>query len=330
VNIHNDKEVRTLLGQEGIIVPRTGGDALALFAHVPLVQDLVRFRSLHGFVAGSGKEVLRMLDKDGRVHASLNQLGASTGRMSCSRPNLLALPRDNKIRGCIQAPPDKKLIVGDYNAIELRVLADFTGDERLVELFQQGRDPHTETAMHILGVSPEAVTKDARDKAKAINFGLMNGMGAASLVTYALENFGVVMSLEEAEEYKRKYFELYVRVLYWHECVREEKPDALRTASGRLRYFAEPNKYNAKLCTPIQGTAADGMKLAMVRLAPQLKRLEAQMILAVHDELLVEAPEECAEEVKELMRDCTIAGMKKYVLSVPVVVDPKVMSRWEK
>ncbi|HVJ17304.1 MAG TPA: DNA polymerase [Polyangiaceae bacterium] len=330
VNIHNDKEVRTLLGQEGIIVPRTGGDALAPFAHVPLVQDLVRFRSLHGFVAGPGKEVLRMLDENSRVHASLHQLGCATGRMSCSRPNLLALPRDNKIRGCIQAPPGKKLIVGDYNAIELRVLADFTGDERLVELFQQGRDPHTETAMHILGVSPDAVTKHARNRAKAINFGLMNGMGAASLVTYALENFGVVMSLEEAEEYKRKYFEHYVRVQYWHEYVREEKPDGLRTASGRIRYFGEPNQYNAKLCTPIQGTAADGMKQAMVLLAPHLKRLGAQMILAVHDELLVEAPEEHAEEVKVLMRDCMIAGMKKYVPSVPIVVEPKVMSRWEK
>jgi DNA polymerase-1 len=189
----------------------------------------------------------------------------------------------------------KKFIIGDYNAIELRVLADFTGDERLVELFQQGRDQHTETAMHILGASSGAVTKDARDRAKAINFGLMNGMGAASLVTYALENFEVVMSLEEAEEYKRKYFDLYIHVLCWHEYVREEKPDALRTASGRIRYFDKPNQYNAKLCTPIQGTAADGMKLAMVLLTPHLERLGAQMILAVHDELLVEAPEEHAE-----------------------------------
>ncbi|MDI3284718.1 DNA polymerase [Polyangium sp. 15x6] len=330
VNIHNDKEVKALLRDEGISVPRTGGGALAPFAHVPLVQDLLRFRTLHSFVAGPGKEVLLRLDKNGRVHASFNQLGAATGRMSCSLPNLLALPRDNKIRGCIQAPPGKKLVVGDYNAIELRVLADFTGDERLVELFQRGRDPHTETAMYILGVSPDAVTKEARDRAKAINFGLMNGMGAASLVAYALENFGVVMSLEEAEEYKRKYFELYVGVLSWHEYVRQEKPDALRTASGRIRYFGEPNQFNAKLCTPIQGTAADGMKQAMVLLAPHLNGLGAQMFLVVHDELLVEAPEEHAEEVKVLMRDCMIAGMQKYVPSVPIVVEPKIMPRWSK
>jgi DNA polymerase-1 len=330
VNIHNDKEVRNLLCQENIMVPRTGGDALARFAHVPLVQDLVRFRSLHGFVSGAGNEVLKVLDENGRVHASLDQLGAATGRMSCSRPNLLALPRDRKIRGCIQAPPGKKLISADYNAIELRVLADFTEDERLVELFQQGRDPHTETAMHILGISPDAVAKDARDRAKAINFGLMNGMGAASLVTYALENFGVVMTLEDAEEYKRKYLDLYIGLRDWHEYVREKKPCGLRTASGRGRYFGEPNQHNAKLCTPIQGTAADGLKQSMVLLAPHLKRLRAQMILAVHDELLVEAPEEHAEEGKELMREYMIAGMKKYVHSVPIVVEPKVMSRWGK
>ncbi|WP_437723630.1 DNA polymerase [Sorangium sp. So ce861] len=330
VNIHSDREVRNLLRQEGIIVPRTGGDMLAPFAHVSFVRDLVRFRSLHGFVAGPGKEVLHVLDENSRVHASWRQLGAATGRMSCAQPNLLALPRDNKIRGCIQAPPGKKLISADYNAIELRVLAEFTGDERLVDLFQQGRDPHTETAMHILGVSPDAVAKDARYRAKAINFGLMNGMGAASLVAYALENFDVVMTLEEAEEYKRKYLNLYTGLRDWHEYVREEKPCGLRTASGRVRYFDEPNQHNAKLCTPIQGTAADGLKQSMVLLGLQLKRLGAQMILAVHDELLLEAPEEHAEQVNELVRDCMIAGMKKYVLSVPIVVEPKVMSRWGK
>jgi DNA polymerase I-like protein with 3'-5' exonuclease and polymerase domains len=330
VNIHNDREVRNLLRQEGIIVPRTGGDVLAPFAHVSVVRDLVRFRSLHGFVAGPGKEVLHVLDENSRVHASWRQLGAATGRMSCAQPNLLALPRDNKIRGCIQAPPGKKLISADYNAIELRVLADFTGDERLVALFQQGRDPHTETAMHILGVSPDAVARDARDRAKAINFGLMNGMGAASLVAYALESFDVVMALDEAEEYKRKYLDLYTGLRDWHEYVREEIPCGLRTASGRVRYFDEPNQHNAKLCTPIQGTAADGLKQSMVLLGPHLKRLGAQMILAVHDELLVEAPEEHANQLKELVRDCMIAGMKKYVLSVPIVVEPKVMSRWGK
>ncbi|MDC0740919.1 DNA polymerase [Polyangium mundeleinium] len=333
-NIDNNEEVLAALHRLGLQVERTNSEALAPYMHLPVAQQLVLYRRNNGFVTGAGNGVLRAFSRseDGRVHATLNQIGAVTGRLSAQEPNLLGLPRDKQVRSCIQAPAGKKLVVGDYNAIELRVLADQTGDEKLKEVFgKSDGDPHRHTASLLMNVPENQVTDEQRNRAKPVNFGGSFGMGVNKLIAYAKKNYKVDLRPEQAAQFKQMFLQNHAGVAAWQKKMAEEMPAELRTKSGRVSYYFDPAEdYNARLAFPIQGTAADGMKQAMVLLAPHLKRLGAQMILAVHDELLVEAPEEHAEEVKVLMRDSMIAGMKKYVPSVPIVVEPKVMSRWEK
>ncbi|WP_170229754.1 DNA polymerase [Polyangium fumosum] len=330
---HNDA-ILAALQRLGLQVERTNSEALAPYMHLPVAQQLVLYRRKNAFVTGAGKGVLRALSRseDGRVHATFNQIGAVTGRLSAQEPNLLGLSSDNQVRSCIQAPPGKTLVVGDYNAIELRVLADQTGDEKLKEVFRKSDgDPHRHTASLLMGVPENLVTDEQRNRAKPVNFGGSFGMGVDKLITYAKKNYKVDLTREQAARFKQMFLQNHAGVAAWQKKMAEEMPAELRTRSGRVSYYFDPDEdYNARLAFPIQGTAADGMKHAMVLLAPPLERLGAQMILAVHDELLVEAPEEHAEEVKVLMRDCMIAGMQRYVPSVPILVEPKIMPRWSK
>jgi DNA polymerase-1 len=182
----------------------------------------------------------------------------------------------------------------------------------------------------VLTASAEpAVTADQKNMAKPVNFGLCFGMASKTLVLYARKNFNVVLTEAQADEFKQKFLEHYAGVRAWQEKTAREMPLQLRTRSGRVSYYLFPDEgYNARLSFPIQGTAADGMKAAIVLLHPQLARLGARIILVVHDELVVEAPEEHAEEVRVLMRDCMITGMQTYVTSVPILVEPEVRSTW--
>lgn len=330
-NVDSNDEVLAALQRLGLQIERTNSEALAPYMHLPVVQQLIRYRRASSFVAGAGEGVLRSLKRseDGRLHATMNQIGATTGRMSAEHPNVLGLPRDKMIRSCITASPGKKLIVADYSTIELRVIADQTGDEQLKTVFEKNGDPHRHTASLVMGVPEEQVTEEQRRRAKPLNFGFSFAMGKDKLIAYARKNYGVELTIDEAERFRQKFFQSYSGVAEWQKKMAEQMPAKLRTKSGRISYYFDPDEeYNARLAFPVQGTAADGMKQAMVLLAPHLQRLGAQIILAVHDELLVEAPEEHADEVKQLMRDCMIAGMKKYVPSVPIVVEPKVMSCW--
>jgi DNA polymerase I-like protein with 3'-5' exonuclease and polymerase domains len=332
-NVDNNDEILTALRRLGLPIERTNGEALAPYMNIPAVQHLTRYRPLNSFVTGAGKGVLQALERseDGRVHATLNQIGCTTGRISAEQPNLLGLPRDKSIRSCITASPGKKLIVRDYTTIELRVLANQTGDERLTKVFRTGGDPHRHTASLVMGVPEEQVTEEQRRRAKPLNFGFSFAMGKDKLVAYARKNYGVELTPDEAEKFKQMFLENYSGIAAWQKKMGDEMPAVLRTKSGRACCFFDPDdEYNARLAFPIQGTAADGMKQAMVLLHSHLKRLGAKIILAVHDELLVEAPEEHADAVKELMREHMIAGMKKYVPSVPIVVEPEVRSSWGK
>jgi DNA polymerase-1 len=331
-NLDDDKQVLAALQRLGIPVERTNGEALAQYNNLPVVAQLGRYRSLIGFVRSSGKAVLEALDRspDGRVHTSIHQLGARTGRVSCSEPNLMGLPRARDIRACIGAPPGKKLVIGDYKAIEMRVIADQTGDEHLRKVFtgEEG-DPHRHTASVLLKKAEENVTDEERKPAKPVNFGLSFGMSSKTLVTYARKNFKVVLTEAQAEKFKATFLDHYAGVRVWQEKTANEMLGQLRTRSGRVTYYPYSDEgFNARLSFPIQGTAADGMKAAIVLLHPRLAALGARIVLVVHDELVVEAPEEHADEVRVLMRECMIAGMQRYVPSVPIIVEPEVRSTW--
>lgn len=232
----------------------------------------------------------------------------------------------------IPSRPEAVLIDADYSQIELRLLAEIAGDRAMREAFVSGEDIHTDTASRIFGVAPEAVTVEHRKRAKAINFGLMYGMGEHSLAE------DLHISRAEAKSYVEGYMSSYPQIdSYLSDIVRSAyEKGYVTTRAGRRRLIpelAESNKMRKKfgervaMNSPIQGTAADIIKIAMIRVHKSLKEagIPARMILQVHDELILESDASCAEQAKEILRDCMEHAAE---LSVPLVVDVKIGKNW--
>jgi DNA polymerase-1 len=272
----------------------------------------------------------------GRLHTSFNQTGAATGRLSSSNPNLQNIPirteLGREIRAAFIPREGWKLLVADYSQIELRLLAHFSGDELLVEAFRNGEDIHTRTAAEVMGVPPLMVTPDARRAAKAVNFGIVYGISPFGLAA----QLGI--SRKEAETYIWNYFERYSGVRrFIDDTIAEVRESGVtRTLFGRerpipdiksrnpnARGFAERTAVNS----PLQGTAADLIKLAMVHIDSALREggYQSAMLLQVHDELVFECP---AEEVGPVSKLVKHAMENVEPLRVPLLVDLGVGDNW--
>jgi DNA polymerase-1 len=280
-----------------------------------------------------------LADDEGRVHTSLNQTVAATGRLSSTDPNLQNIPirteEGRRIRRAFICPEGTRLVSADYNQIELRILAHLADDAALKAAFTEGDDIHRRTAAHVYGIAEDLVTPDMRRAAKAINFGIIYGMGAYSLA----QDLGVPQ--REAKETIERYFATYGKVKAWIEGIQAEATERgfVRTMDGRRRQIPELASENAviraqgeRLATNsvIQGTAADVIKRAMInidaRLSKEAKRLPAKMLLQIHDELVFEVPEASVEAVREMVRE-EMEGAAE--LSVPLTVDVGTGSNWE-
>ena len=278
--------------------------------------------------------------KDRRIHTTYNQTVTATGRLSSSNPNLQNIPvrteEGNKIRKAF-VPKDKEnalILSADYSQIELRLLAHITQDKHLLEAFNNGIDVHTLTASKVFDVPVEEVTKDMRYKSKAVNFGIIYGQSK-----YGLAN-ALGISNAEAEDFINKYFATYPRVkAYMEGTVKEaEEKGFVQTIFGRKRYLAsELSSSNgmirefakrAAINQPMQGSAADLMKIAMIEFANKLKEnnLKSKMIIQVHDELVVEVLKSELEEVKRLVKE---AMELNQPLSVPLVIDISAGESWK-
>jgi DNA polymerase-1 len=274
--------------------------------------------------------------RTGRLHTSFNQAGAATGRLSSSNPNLQNIPirtaLGREIRAAFVPREGWKLLVADYSQIELRLLAHMSDDPLLLEAFRNGEDIHTRTASEVLGVPPMLVTPDARRDAKAVNFGIVYGISAFGLAA----QLGIGRG--EAEKYIKNYFARYAGVRRFIDATIAEvrRTGVARTLFGRERAIPDINARNPNargfaervaVNSPLQGTAADLIKLAMVRIA---RALEAQarrsaMLLQVHDELVFECPPEEVEAISELARREMEGACE---LKVPMVVDVGVGDNW--
>jgi DNA polymerase-1 len=272
----------------------------------------------------------------GRVHTSFNQTGAATGRLSSSDPNLqnipVRTPRGEAIRRAFVAPPGHLLLTADYSQIELRLLAHLSGDPAFVEAFERGGDIHRQTAAVIFGVPETQVTPEMRARAKTINFGTIYGQGPFALS----RQLGITQ--DEAKTFIRQYFERFAGVRAWLDATVEEarRRGYVETLFGRRRYIPELKDKNfnirslgERLATnsPLQGSAADVIKIAMIRIHGALgaARLATRMVLQVHDELVFELPEAeraaAATVVKREMEGVTD-------LRVPLVVSIGAGSNW--
>jgi DNA polymerase-1 len=274
--------------------------------------------------------------KTGRLHTSFNQTGAATGRLSSSNPNLQNIPirseLGRKIRGAFVPEPGWWFVSGDYSQVELRIVAHLSGDPGLMDAFTTGEDIHRRTAAEVLGVPRDAVTPDQRDRAKAVNFGIVYGQTPFGLA----QQLGI--SNEEAADFIARYFARYPGVQSYIAGGLSHARDSgiTQTLFGRIRQHPEINSKNGlrrsmaertAINSPIQGTAADIIKLAMIRVADYLRveKLRTRMVLQVHDELIFEVPEDelsIKEKLRELMQGV-------ITLRVPLTVNLKQGRNWE-
>jgi DNA polymerase I len=272
----------------------------------------------------------------GRIHTSLNQLVAATGRLSSASPNLQNIPvrteLGRRIRAAFVPAPGWRFVAADYSQIELRLLAHVSGEESLVEAFRRGEDIHRRTASEVFGVPLAEVTSAQRDAAKTTNFSVIYGVTAFGLAR------GLGVSSREAQEFLDRFFARHPRVrAYLDATVKEGRARGfVQTLFGRRRYLPELRSGNPNLRgfaermatnAPIQGTAADLIKVAMIRMARALEaaRLRSRMLLQVHDELLFEAPPDEAERLEALAAEIMEGAM---TLDVPLKVDVKAGADW--
>ncbi|MGL4607338.1 MAG: DNA polymerase I, partial [Eubacteriaceae bacterium] len=346
-NINSPKQLGTILFDE-LKLPvvkktKTGYstnievlEQLTLFH--PIVQKIIDYRGLAKLDSTYGRGLMSYVDSNTqRIYSTFNQTVAATGRLSSSDPNLQNIPVKTEMgreirKVFIPSGEDHVLVDADYSQIELRVLAHLSEDENLIDAFVKNQDIHTRTASEIFGVALDEVTREERGKAKAINFGLIYGKQAFSLG----KDLGITRN--EAQAYIDLYFSRYPKIKDYMENIKKEGKEKgyVTTIWGRRRYIPEMNSRNAMLVqagermalnTPIQGSAADIIKLAMLRVYDRLKneRLKAKLILQVHDELMIDAPKSEQLLVEVLLKEEMETAAD---LLVPLTVDVKSGTSW--
>lgn len=327
-NWNSPQQVKRAFEAMGISLTKTDDDTLAKCDH-PLATTLRRYRRVKKLLSAYGSDWLSRL-VDGRIHPNWKQLEARTGRMACSDPNIQQLPKD-RYRAAIAPGDGRVLIKADYSQIELRVLAEVTRDPKLLEAYQEGLDLHRQTAREVLEVGD--VTCEHRQLAKALNFGLAFGMGATAFAQYARSGYGVELTDAEARGHRARFLRTYAGVKRWQDRVTSattKLAPETRTLSGRRRLVPPGEGHTERLNTPIQGTAADGLKAALGLLWQRRQEMpEARVIIACHDEIVIEVPVEHAETAKNWLEASMVEGMARYVRSVPVVVETSVGSSWD-
>ena len=344
-NINSPKQLGSVLFDE-LLLPygkktktgwSTNADVLEkLQGKHPIVDEVLEYRMLTKLKSTYADGLLKVISEDGRIHTNFQMTVTATGRLSSTEPNLQNIPVRKKlgaqIRNMFVAAPGMMLVDADYSQIELRLLAHISGDETMKEAFLSGEDFHTVTASNVFGVPVSEVTPILRSRAKAVNFGIVYGISAFSLA----RDIGVYPN--EAKAYIDAYLEKYHGVRdYMKQIVETAKAQGyVSTVYGRRRYLPELKSANfnmrsfgerVALNMPVQGTAADIIKLAMVNVHRRLKAegLKARLILQVHDELIVECPGEEAEQVRQILTEEMENAAR---LSVPLLAEAHIGHSW--
>ena len=314
----------------------SNADVLEKLKDQPLVADVLTYRQYAKLKSTYADGLLKVIDPDGRIRTSFQMTVTATGRLSSTEPNLQNIPTrtdlGSKMREMFVAAPGHVLVDADYSQIELRLLAHISGDEAMQQAFLSGEDFHTVTAARVFHVPQDQVTHQMRSRAKAVNFGIVYGISAFSLS----QDIGVTVA--EAKEYMERYFATYTGVRQYMEQVvsqarergyvetlwhRRRALPELKSSNFNMRSFGE----RVALNMPIQGTAADIIKLAMVRVHRRLaaEGMEARLIMQVHDELIVECPEAEASRVEQLLQQ-EMQGVAE--LSVPLLAEAHTGHNW--
>ena len=302
----------------------------------PIINVILEYRALAKLKSTYCEGLLKVIDNDGRIHSTLNQTETRTGRISSAEPNLQNIPvrteQGRELRRFFVAKEGYLLVDADYSQIELRVLAALANDKNMIDAFINGVDIHSVTASQVMGIPLKEVTSADRRKAKAVNFGIVYGIGAFSLS----QDIGT--SVQEADRYIKGYLANYSGVAAFMENAKSSAKEKgyAETFFGRRRYLPELNESNAirrsfgervAMNMPIQGTAADIIKLAMIKVYVRLKEEfpQAHLIMQVHDELIIEAPESQAKEVADLLKETMETACQ---MAVPFTVEVACGKTW--
>ena len=318
--------------------PSTSADVLEELQDHPIVAKILEFRQLSKLKSTYADALGQLIHENThRIHTTFNQTVTATGRLSSTNPNLQNIPirteAGRDIRKAFIAPEGRKLVAADYSQIELRVLAHIAQDEKMLQAFRDGKDIHTQTAAEILDITPQEVTKEQRGAAKAINFGIVYGISAFGLAR------NTKISQDRAQKYIDQYFRRYPKIKeYMDTTVQAARDDGfVTTILDRRRYLPDIKARNyskrsfaerTAMNSPIQGSAADIIKLAMLRVRDRLRneKMSALLLLQVHDELVLEVPTDEVEQCAALLVEEMGAAVE---LSVPLDVDVQIGDNWK-
>jgi DNA polymerase-1 len=344
-NINSPQQLSQVLFEERKLPPgkkiasgySTAADELQRLYHLdPIIPLILEFRELSKLRGTFVEGLLKEISDDGRIHTNFNQTVTTTGRLSSSNPNLQNIPirteRGRELRKVFVAPPGRLLVGADYSQIELRLVAHLSQDEAMVAAFKANEDIHKLTAASFFHKSVDEVNSAERDVAKTVNFS----------ITYGISDYGLSRDLgisrQEAAGYIRRYQEQYPKVIAWLDQQAEigKKQGYVETLFHRRRYLPELSSQNynvyqfgvrAAMNAPVQGTAADLIKIAMVQAVDELNRaeLDAYILLQVHDELILEVSEQDANQAATILKQVMEEAIQ---LDVPLVADTKIGPNW--
>src|SRR5215510_11085870 len=338
INLDSQQQLTKALNRLGIPVPDSTRNwkLQPLAAQYPIIGTLLEYRTVQKALTSYGENMIEMINPiTKRLHADFRQIGAPTGRFACTNPNIQQVPHAVEYRRCFSGYPEtRKLVIADYSQIELRILAGFSGDRGFIDAFKSGADLHKVTASEVFNASLDQVTKEQRDFAKRLNFGVVYGIGA--------QRFAMMtgLSVSDAENVLRRYFATYRQLdTYLRDAAsRAVSERQARTASGRLVRFRYDENDRQQISmtqrngknTPIQGTSADILKRALKLLRDELRDTNAKVVNIIHDEIVVESDageaQSVAEKVERVMR---VAG-EEYLKTVPVKVETEIADEWLK
>lgn len=338
INLDSHQQLTQALERLGIPVPDSTRNwkLQPLALEYPIIATLLEYRTVQKALTSYGQNMIDLINPTThRLHADFRQIGAPTGRFSCTNPNIQQVPHAVEYRRCFSGHPEgRKLVIADYSQIELRILAEFSGDRAFIEAFRSGADLHRVTAAEVFGVAVDQVTREQRDFAKRLNFGVVYGIGA--------QRFSIMtgVGVPEAEGILKKYFATYRELdTYLSEAAnRAVRERQARTGSGRLVRFRYDDQDRQQISmtkrngknTPIQGTSADILKRALRLLRDELRGTNAQIVNIIHDEIVVEADAGEAEDVALKVERAMCTAGEEYVKTVPVKVETEIADEWVK
>ncbi|ACB54179.1 DNA polymerase I-like protein [Crocosphaera subtropica ATCC 51142] len=334
INLDSNEQVIAALARLGIHTDSTSKDTLdKLSENHPEVFTIIEYRHWSKAHSSFGEKLPTFVNPvTHRIHPNVNQMRAASGRFSFSNPNLQQIPRERQYRSCFVPAPGYKLIIADYSQIELRIAAEIANDSVMIDAYCNEKDLHRLTAALVSGKDIDEVTKQERQLGKAVNFGLIYGMGATKLRIYAETNYGVSMTFDEAQRFRDNFFKGYPGLHQWHQdtaCkLRTTKVKDIRTLSGRLRRWKDEPPLTSLLNTPVQGTSADITKLALHKLNSDLDEIGGFPIVVVHDEIVLEVPEDHVAEGSAMLEEAMVSAGKRFLKSVPVVVEAAIADSW--